>query len=132
HEVCIDEAHILRLRRRLPRLARQTPRVPRPNCWLASTKSQLAAASPTRKRSMKPGPVRVPAARSGEDPSAFFDAQPPGYRKIVTFWVMSAKQEATGARRLAHLIERSAAGARIDLLKPALLHAAESAFVSIL
>jgi uncharacterized protein YdeI (YjbR/CyaY-like superfamily) len=31
----------------------------------------------------------------------FFEAQPPGYRKTATFWVMSAKQEETRARRLA-------------------------------
>ncbi|HEY9139362.1 MAG TPA: YdeI/OmpD-associated family protein [Bryobacteraceae bacterium] len=50
--------------------------------------------------------------------SAFFDAQPPGYRKTAIFWVMSARKEETRARRLAHLIESSASGARIDLLKP--------------
>jgi hypothetical protein len=31
---------------------------------------------------------------------------------------MSAKKEETRARRFAHLIERSAAGARVDLLNP--------------
>jgi uncharacterized protein YdeI (YjbR/CyaY-like superfamily) len=58
------------------------------------------------------------ALRANGKAAAFFDAQPPGYRKTATFWVMSAKQEATRARRLAHLIERSASGARIDLLNP--------------
>jgi uncharacterized protein YdeI (YjbR/CyaY-like superfamily) len=58
------------------------------------------------------------ALRANAKAAAFFDAQPPGYRKITTFWVMSAKQEATRSRRLAQLIERSAQGARIDLLKP--------------
>ena len=56
--------------------------------------------------------------RANRKASAFFDAQPPGYRKTATFWVMSAKKEEKRARRLAHLIERSASGARIDLLKP--------------
>lgn len=41
---------------------------------------------------------------------AFFDAQVPSYRKTATFWVMSAKQEATRARRMASLIESSEAG----------------------
>jgi uncharacterized protein YdeI (YjbR/CyaY-like superfamily) len=50
--------------------------------------------------------------------AAFFAAQPPGYRRIATFWVMSAKQEETRARRLTHLIELSANGTRIDLLHP--------------
>ncbi|MGO9011356.1 MAG: YdeI/OmpD-associated family protein [Bryobacteraceae bacterium] len=63
-------------------------------------------------------PALEAALRANPKAAAFFDAQPPGYRKIVTFWVMSAKQEDTRARRLAHLIERSAGGSRIDLLKP--------------
>jgi uncharacterized protein YdeI (YjbR/CyaY-like superfamily) len=43
----------------------------------------------------------------------FFEAQPPGYRRLATFWVMSAKQEETRARRLERLIVESAAGKRI-------------------
>jgi hypothetical protein len=39
-------------------------------------------------------------------------------KKTAVFWVMSAKQESTRARRLAQLIERSGRGARIDLLDP--------------
>ena len=44
---------------------------------------------------------------------AFFAAQPPGYRRTLTYWVMSAKQEDTRDRRLAKLIESSAANKRI-------------------
>ena len=43
----------------------------------------------------------------------FFEAQPPSYRKMATFWVMSAKQEATRARRLERLIADSMAQKRI-------------------
>jgi len=63
-------------------------------------------------------PALDAALRANRKASSFFDAQPPGYRRTATFWVMSAKQEETRARRLAHLIERSASGARIDLLRP--------------
>ncbi len=45
---------------------------------------------------------------------AFFEAQPPSYRKPVTWWVMSAKQEATRQRRLAILIADSTKGLRIE------------------
>lgn len=48
---------------------------------------------------------------------SFFQSQPPGYRKIATFYVMSAKREETRARRLATLIRDSAAGRRIGLLQ---------------
>jgi uncharacterized protein YdeI (YjbR/CyaY-like superfamily) len=47
---------------------------------------------------------------------AFFQAQPPGYRKLFTRWVMSAKREETRARRLATLIDTSARERRVDPL----------------
>lgn len=43
----------------------------------------------------------------------FWEAQPPGYRRTVVHWVMSAKREETRARRLATLIEDSSAGLRL-------------------
>ena len=43
----------------------------------------------------------------------FFAAQPPGYRRIATHWVMSAKRAETRDRRFAQLITDSAAGRRI-------------------
>jgi uncharacterized protein YdeI (YjbR/CyaY-like superfamily) len=54
--------------------------------------------------------------RGDKQAFAFFESQPPGYKKIVTFWIMSAKRDETRARRLAHLIARSREGERIDLL----------------
>jgi uncharacterized protein YdeI (YjbR/CyaY-like superfamily) len=48
---------------------------------------------------------------------SFFKAQPPGYRKTVTWWVMSAKREETQRRRLAVLIRDSANGERIAELR---------------
>lgn len=47
----------------------------------------------------------------------FFQAQPPGYRKTATWWVISAKREETRLRRLRTLIEDSAAGLRIKELR---------------
>jgi uncharacterized protein YdeI (YjbR/CyaY-like superfamily) len=47
----------------------------------------------------------------------FWKAQPPGYRKQATGWVVSAKREETRARRLATLIEDSANGLRIKELR---------------
>jgi uncharacterized protein YdeI (YjbR/CyaY-like superfamily) len=46
---------------------------------------------------------------------AFFVQQPPGYRRLVTFWVVSARREETRARRLAQLIDECANGRRIGL-----------------
>ena len=41
---------------------------------------------------------------------AFLQAQAPWYRKRMSYWVMSAKQEATRVKRLARLVEVCAAG----------------------
>ncbi len=38
----------------------------------------------------------------------FFESQPPGYRRIASYWVMSAKREETRKSRLERLIEASA------------------------
>jgi uncharacterized protein YdeI (YjbR/CyaY-like superfamily) len=47
----------------------------------------------------------------------FFEAQPPGYRRVATHWVMSARKPETRARRLDTLIEDSAAGLRVGPLR---------------
>jgi len=56
--------------------------------------------------------------RANRAAAAFFDAQPPGYRKGAAYWVMSAKKDETRAKRLAILVGRSARGLRIDRMKP--------------
>jgi len=43
----------------------------------------------------------------------FFQAQPPGYRKQMAWWIVSAKTEETRLKRLGKLIEASAAGKRL-------------------
>ena len=43
----------------------------------------------------------------------FFESQPPYYRKLATWWVVSAKQEETRLKRLEKLIEVSAEGRRV-------------------
>lgn len=44
---------------------------------------------------------------------AFFEATPPGYRKVVVHWVVSAKKAETRATRLTRLIEACARGERL-------------------
>jgi len=48
----------------------------------------------------------------------FYQAQPPGYRRVSKGWVMNAKREETRLRRLAKLIEISEGGRRLDTLAP--------------
>ena len=49
---------------------------------------------------------------------AFFEAQPPGYGKMVGWWIVSAKKEETRLKRLDKLIEESAREQRISQLTP--------------
>jgi uncharacterized protein YdeI (YjbR/CyaY-like superfamily) len=44
---------------------------------------------------------------------AFFEAQPPSYRRLAAWYVISAKLPATRARRLDSIISASAAGKRL-------------------
>jgi uncharacterized protein YdeI (YjbR/CyaY-like superfamily) len=44
---------------------------------------------------------------------AFFEAQPASYRRVASWWVVSAKRPETRQRRLTTLIEASAAGQRL-------------------
>lgn len=43
----------------------------------------------------------------------FFEGTPPGYRKVVVHWVVSAKKTETRASRLSRLIEACARGERL-------------------
>ncbi|MGA3055284.1 MAG: YdeI/OmpD-associated family protein [Candidatus Korobacteraceae bacterium] len=54
--------------------------------------------------------------RGQEKAWEFFQAQPPGYRRTATWWVISAKREETRGKRLAKLIETSEQGRRLDML----------------
>jgi len=43
----------------------------------------------------------------------FFQIQPPSYRKMISWWIVSAKKEETRMARLAKLISESAKGKRL-------------------
>jgi uncharacterized protein YdeI (YjbR/CyaY-like superfamily) len=63
-------------------------------------------------------PVELPgkyAAMLKKDRAAwtFHQAQPPGYRKIIAWWILSAKQEETRLKRIEKLIDHSARGKRV-------------------
>ena len=59
------------------------------------------------------GERRFRADRTAWD---FFQRQPPGYRRVATFWVVSAKKTETQTRRLEQLIADSRAGQRLKQL----------------
>ena len=54
--------------------------------------------------------------RKNRKAAAFFDAQPPWYRRTSIHWVISAKREETRERRFAELLAESEAGRTLGLL----------------
>lgn len=58
------------------------------------------------------------AFRANRQAWEFFQAQPPGYRKVATWWVVSPKREATRAAHLEALIAHSAHGERLPQAYP--------------
>jgi uncharacterized protein YdeI (YjbR/CyaY-like superfamily) len=77
----------------------------------SETKSQIYAYE-QRERAVF-GPPEQKQFRSTAQAWAFFERQPAGYRQKATYWVMTAKAEATRQRRLQKLVAESAAGRRI-------------------
>jgi uncharacterized protein YdeI (YjbR/CyaY-like superfamily) len=65
-------------------------------------------------RGLEPGHERE--FRENAAAWAFFESQPPGYRRLTIWWIVSARREDTRLRRLRALIADSAAGRRIAAL----------------
>ncbi len=65
------------------------------------------------KREGKLDDRRLKAFKKYKNAWTFFEAQPPGYRKLMYWWVMQAKQDETRDRRLEKLIEHCVKGKRI-------------------
>lgn len=64
-------------------------------------------------RPMQFTPELKEAFQAHEEAWRSFQAEPPGYRRTATFYVMSAKRLETRERRLAQLVEVSARGERL-------------------
>jgi uncharacterized protein YdeI (YjbR/CyaY-like superfamily) len=62
------------------------------------------------------GSDELKALKAEAKARTFLEAQPPGYRRVTTFWVMSAKRAETRERRMGILIDHSRRGERIPLL----------------
>jgi uncharacterized protein YdeI (YjbR/CyaY-like superfamily) len=90
---------------------------------IASGRMQPAGFKAFEARPKAPAPYSYENTTQLEEPYAgilrandaawrFFEAQPPSYRRVASFWVMSAKREETRLKRLQTLIEASEAGRR--------------------
>jgi uncharacterized protein YdeI (YjbR/CyaY-like superfamily) len=83
---------------------------------LAAFEARSAARTGTYSYENRPDDLPAALARSfrGDKPAwTFWRAQPPGYRRTATWWIVSARKPETRARRLASLIAESAARRRL-------------------
>jgi uncharacterized protein YdeI (YjbR/CyaY-like superfamily) len=65
------------------------------------------------RRSAELGPNERKVFRANREAWDFLQAQPPSYRRVASWWVISAKKDETRARRLDALVAHSAKGERI-------------------
>ena len=82
------------------------------------TEENSARASFEQAQAPELTPNLLARAEAQPEAWAYFQAQPPGYQRTMLHWVMSAKQEKTRLRRLTRILEVSAQGERVDLMKP--------------
>jgi uncharacterized protein YdeI (YjbR/CyaY-like superfamily) len=68
------------------------------------------------RETLKLSPAFLRKLRANRTAHAFFEEQPPGYRKVAAFWVMSAKKEETRERRFATLLADSEKGRRLAVV----------------
>ena len=66
-----------------------------------------------QRHSAELSPDELKAFKSQKRAWDYFQSQPPGYRRLAAWFVVTAKQPATRARRLTRLIADSAAGQRL-------------------
>jgi uncharacterized protein YdeI (YjbR/CyaY-like superfamily) len=76
------------------------------------TERKSSVYSYERESSLSLTPDELKAFKKLRAAWAYFEKATPSYRKTMVHWVVSAKQQATRARRLARLIESCAAGVR--------------------
>jgi uncharacterized protein YdeI (YjbR/CyaY-like superfamily) len=82
------------------------------------TDDRTAIYSHEQRKAAKLEPDQERRLRADERARAYFEAQPPSYRRAAIHWVTSAKKPETRERRLAQLIECSAAGEPVPPLRP--------------
>ncbi|NOT33623.1 MAG: bacteriocin-protection protein [Candidatus Eisenbacteria bacterium] len=118
-----DEVYVIRFTPRRPRSIWSVVNIGRVEALTKAGRMRAAGRAAFEKRTAdrsgiyafeRPAAELSPASqrtlRANRKAWSDWQKRPPGYRRTVIHWVMSAKQEATRERRLAALIEACAAG----------------------
>jgi uncharacterized protein YdeI (YjbR/CyaY-like superfamily) len=86
--------------------------------FAARTPQRTGVYSYEQRREARLSPEEEAAFRADEAGWSWFQGRPPSYRRPAVWWVVSAKRPETRGRRLATLIEESAAGRTLKALTP--------------
>ena len=78
-------------------------------------RSEIYSYEQQKQAKLPPAYARI--FRKNPDAWKFFSAQPPGYRRVCSWWVISAKRQATSAKRLGLLIQCSEGKRKIPALR---------------
>jgi len=82
------------------------------------TKARTGVYSYEQRHEVKLDPVFEKRFRAKNKAWSWFQAQPPSYRTMAVYWVMTAKRPETRERRLEQLIADSAKGRRVPPFVP--------------
>jgi len=105
--------------RRAKDLIRQgVMRAPGLRAFKARQKDRSGVYSSEQRQAAKLPPAYQRRLKSNAGAWEYFQAQPPGYRRLTSWWVISAKREETRLKRLGVLIADSASGRRIGVIPP--------------
>ncbi|MGH2755383.1 MAG: YdeI/OmpD-associated family protein [Actinomycetota bacterium] len=77
------------------------------------TEARSGIYSYEQRKDLRFEPAQLKAFKANKEAWSFFDAQPPSYRQLQIYWVVSAKKEETRGRRLQKLIDASAERRRL-------------------
>jgi len=86
--------------------------------WRRRTEDRSAIYSYEQATEPELAPEELASLDAHGEARAFWDRQPPGYRKAATHWIVSGKRPETRTKRLTQLIADSAAGRRVQQLVP--------------
>jgi uncharacterized protein YdeI (YjbR/CyaY-like superfamily) len=103
--------------RRVSALTRQGRMRPAGTRAFEARRGDRSGVYSSEQRDVALAPSDVETFKANKKAWRFWQQQPPGYRRIATFYVTSAKRPETRARRLAALIADSESGLRIGLLR---------------
>ncbi len=99
--------------RHAARLRKESRMLPAGEKAFAARRENKSGIYSYEQRSVDLLPAHARVLKKNKAAWEFFQKQAPSYRKVIAWWLVSAKREATLVKRLAKLTEASAHGHRL-------------------